>query len=1003
MTQLRTVHVGCVFSLFYFVRTECSRVLQLFVFSVIREAHAIFANSAGAQDRHNKSGGSVKSSSSSFLDVHDLASFVNGVRRVGPGGRELAGALLIWLAEEPVEEGDALFSLLQDARALLGEAEGQYPRTSAVGLFLRRLALEAQKASFESLCALSEAVEKERQAITFSVLVNEPILDGADDFLAANEDSCRSWFSSYEQHSAHGRILEAAASLRACHVRLQRSRRKRNEQDPSQLPAEMHYVLLALAGLYYKGKQYETAWQFVGEANRAAQEACDHKGLVRCLFQSALVQIQQGLFARAQASLRACGERACAFGSATKELEVLAWGALARLVASRPHLLQTRAFLEGSSAALPGGQAQEQEPKVAGIVPGGFTVPAAPYLDHSAIGAHRSVVIYHTLSNQASFRSSVEEHRAELLAGQSLVFCVAGQRGLAEATARIAERIHKSSPTRPSQFSHECPNSDGQRQAFEQALRTGDFVTCQTLVKEPLEDRAAHVLQKARLSLARGDFVAVVDQLDAACTFLTQDILAGPRRDKYYQQKNIVHPPTSRTKIQFATTAMQQDAHQRKAPPQVGINLPVGNTNNTDNKTRHHAQKWRVDLRVLSSTAEELSQRRVNQTHDHPQVQTPVEVLHEKRRRGCLVYRDHLTVQDVALAHTLIADAHLGCRSPMPAALACGRALLMAHKFGLQEARARALSRVARMHFQLEDFNAAQRSLNEARALLVRQGTGGSELSGYIEEVAADISLSMSRISVSGSSGGEDDNEERGDSSQQHSAATRSCSASTSTGRGNCVPDIENDDLLTSSSDSGSDITGRRARTATKTAARGTRTKSSMRRQKFRRHIDASLKTTYVPVDHEESFSCISKWKAQEQQNTCGMRQRFQRAASVHLLRAVEIYAEIDDFWSLNRVARELAFLYNDMQDTNARDKIARVVRCVSALLKSVQVAGNGRSGSKRDEDERNPEHAELRQALARVLLLSSAHDAVSGETSGCLLPFGTAGVSKSVTAMDVD
>ncbi|CAD7957173.1 unnamed protein product [Amoebophrya sp. A25] len=538
----------------------------------------------------------------------------------------------------------------------------------------------------------------------------------------------------------------------------------------------MQYVLLALAGLHYKARQYEVSWQFTGEANRAAQEGCDQKGLLRCLFQSALLQIQQGLFARAQASLRACGEQASVVQ--TRDLEVLAWSALARLVASRPHLLRNRAFLAGSSPTLPGGQTfgNVQEPKVPGIVPGGFTVPAAPFLDHTAVAAHETLVTYHTLANQASFRSSCRtrttcgagssssssssgsstlaatrmstSYGANLLAGQSLVFCVSGQRALAEASARVAQRFHpgvcgggggrgpssstasnsredaqllsdqgaSSTSTGRNENNNCCSqflNSDQQRDAFGHCWRLGDFETCQELVKYTLEDRGVHLLQRARLSLARGDFVTVVDLLDSASTLLAKDM---KRKSgiiiKFLKWKSVImiidfglikeilcggNQEGDRLGGQSQPVAVGQYRSQPSIQFATIRERPMVQHGGSESSTKKsirwsNAQKWRIDMRCKSNAAKPGVCKEESGRNGQKR---PRDGLEEKRQAGYLLYRDHLTIQDITLAHTLIADAHLGCQFPVPAALACGRALLLAQRFGLQEARARALSRVA--------------------------------------------------------------------------------------------------------------------------------------------------------------------------------------------------------------------------------------------------------------------------------------------------------------------
>ncbi|CAD7957175.1 unnamed protein product [Amoebophrya sp. A25] len=227
MTQLRPLHVGCVFALFYFVRTECSRALQLFVFSVIREAHAVFGRPSQPvvyrQSHGTKGAGGFKGNAhAADVVVHDLASFVTALRELGRGGAGLASARLTWLAEDPAGEGDALFSLLQDARALLGEGEGQLvladqcSRTVSA-LIERGVTLESQKACFESFCALSEKVEKERRAITREDVDEE---DEDQQRVLQNDNSCHAEFFAYVVDAARGAIPEAAASLRFCHLRV---------------------------------------------------------------------------------------------------------------------------------------------------------------------------------------------------------------------------------------------------------------------------------------------------------------------------------------------------------------------------------------------------------------------------------------------------------------------------------------------------------------------------------------------------------------------------------------------------------------------------------------------------------------------------------------------------------------------------------------------------------------------------------------------------------------
>eukprot|EP00392_Amoebophrya_sp_AT5.2_P011580 g11659.t1 len=76
------------------------------------------------------------------------------------------------------------------------------------------------------------------------------------------------------------------------------------------LLGDIHYFLLALAGLHYDFGKYEAAAALTEEANKAAQEACDSAGLARCLYQNALVMIQQGEGGKAFATLKRCAERA---------------------------------------------------------------------------------------------------------------------------------------------------------------------------------------------------------------------------------------------------------------------------------------------------------------------------------------------------------------------------------------------------------------------------------------------------------------------------------------------------------------------------------------------------------------------------------------------------------------------------------------------------------------------------------------------------------------------
>ncbi|CAD7957170.1 unnamed protein product [Amoebophrya sp. A25] len=260
------------------------------------------------------------------------------------------------------------------------------------------------------------------------------------------------------------------------------------------------------------------------------------------------------------------------------------------------------------------------------------------------------------------------------------------------------------------------------------------------------------------------------------------------------------------------------------------------------------------------------------------------------------------------------------------------------------------------MHLQLEGFAAARKTVNQARALLQCCNTyRGSELSGYVAEVAADVCLAMAaKLQLV----------TRAQSSQRTSFLTSTAPppfSRTESAPGTPGTPAETwEDAVTSTSDSGSGDEVRTIFRTTATITRGNEKANPSRpsrssRQKFRRHIDASLKTTFIPFDQVQQETSNNSRRSRRRKPGAGVAVtpgelvQLQTEASDHLVNALENYEHeaLEDVLSLNRASRKLAFLHNDTREFMKRDKATGVVRGVARFL-GVQ-AEERRTVSKKD------------------------------------------------------